>query len=379
MSPVLLSCIAANFDNGRISEFLDRAFSKSCHTDVARRRVLRNVYEFTSFLRSTAPDCPRNGPAIMISIVNFLDYSRRRGDSAPHAVRADFGMFCNVLGLDWSLTHPAVYVASLKSRLKMEKQAPLPPFEFVVALERAAANAKEDPGVRLYAAIFFLMTMASLRFCDLSDVQKLWKTKTAVCGISINHKDGGWALMNWATPRSGINTKGVWFQIIDQFWCKIKPKSEDEFAPLFPRVTPEWIIDRKRPGTSGTVQAALTRLEGRLGFPPLCTLHSPRNWFPTMGDQLLFPGEKRNRLGRWAKGSKMPEKYDRTFCVSELKIRDDILQELNKGWTPEDNFEIPTKKKEERDELETSPAGDTSVVTTPSDMRSEVDISKIYE
>ena len=149
--------------------------------------------------------------------------------------------------------------------------------------------------------------------------------------------------MNWATPRWEVESKGAWFQIIDQFWSKQKPKIVDQFSPLFPRVAPNWTIDRKRPGTSGTVQAALTRLETHLGFPPLCTLRSPRNWFPTMGTQLMFSEEKRNWLGRWKQGSKMPNRYDRAHCVTELRVRGDIFSNLRLGWTPSNAFEIPSK------------------------------------
>ena len=124
--------------------------------------------------------------------------------------------------------------------------------------------------------------------------------------------------MSWATPRCGLNSEGKRYHVIDQHWAKQKVVHTGEFAPLFPRASPEWVINRKCPGTSGTVQAALTRLEKRLGFTPLCTLHSPRNWFPTLGAQLLISDEKRNRLGMWTKGSKMCEKYDRTHCVAEF-------------------------------------------------------------
>ena len=128
---------------------------------------------------------------MLIHIINFLDVSRKRGPSVPNAVRSDFGIFTSILGIEWPLTYPGVYVASLKPKLVKEGQAPLPPYEFVLALEKAADSTKENPGIRLFAALFSLMTFASLRYCDALDVQYLWKTSTAICGISINHKDSG--------------------------------------------------------------------------------------------------------------------------------------------------------------------------------------------
>ena len=131
-------------------------------------------------------------------------------------------------------------------------------------------------------------------------------------------------------------------------------------------------------------QATIVRLEKKLGSEPRLKLHSPRNWYSAMANQLMMEPDKREHLGRWAKGSKIPDLYERTVCVTELAIRNQILEKIDQGWTPCASFEIPKpiekKATSDLDSLVTeSPAGETSVASTASYLSEEVDISKLEE
>ena len=113
-------------------------------------------------------------------------------------------------------------------------------------------------------------------------------------------------------------------------------------------------------------------------------LHSPRNWYATMAAQLTMEPDKREHLGRWKKGSKMPGIYDRMVCVAEHAIRNQILEKIDLGRLPCSSFEIPNpienKADADLDSLRSeSPAGETSVTSTASFLREEVDISKLEE
>ena len=55
VSPVLRSCVEANFSNEMVTDFSDRAFSKSCGAHLARRKVLRSVFEFVLFFALRTP------------------------------------------------------------------------------------------------------------------------------------------------------------------------------------------------------------------------------------------------------------------------------------------------------------------------------------
>ena len=150
--------------------------------------------------------------------------------------------------------------------------------------------------------------------------------------------------MSRATLRGGIATGGAWVRPIVRLWGRIKPKTEDRFTWLFPHVSSSWEVSLKRQATHGVAQAALSRIEERFGFPKGCKLHSPRNWFATCAGQLLYPREQRERLGRWAPGSVMPDHYDKAVCATELRLRSEIIGKITGGWRPSAAFEVPNSE-----------------------------------
>ena len=180
--------------------------------------------------------------------------------------------------------------------------------------------------------------------------------------------------MNWATPRVG--TTGVdWAGPLLEYWEKIKPKG-DNSSPLFPWWDKEWVISASKKGTGGTTQAALARLEEKLGFSLKLKIHSPRAWFSTCAHQLLYPREDREKLGRWAPGSLMPDLYDRAICATELRLRDEILNRIRSGgWEPSNAFETPGKKKPIETKAETK---SNSSVSDTSSLSSDEDITDLW-
>ena len=80
----------------------------------------------------------------------------------------------------------------------------------------------------------------------------------------------------------------------------------------------------------------------------------------------------------------MPDIYDKTICATELAIRNQILEKIDSGWSPCASFEIPEKvggqPREDIESLYTdSPEGETSVTSTASFLKKEIDISKLDE
>ena len=148
------------------------------------------------------------------------------------------------------------------------------------------------------------------------------------------------------------------------------------FIPYF---TTDWVTDFTRAATNGTAQAALTRLEDACGYKGLgCTLRSPRSWFATCATQLAFKREDRITLGRWAAGPAMPDRYDRGVCVTEPRLRNDILGQVNGGWKPQRAFEIPLTKEEcKKKVVIESDSESTSVTSTASQLKSEENIADL--
>ena len=73
--------------------------------------------------------------------------------------------------------------------------------------------------------------------------------------------------------------------------------------------------------------------------------HSFRHFLVVAGQQLrslnVLGPEDLEKLGHWARGSNMPNTYDTTAGVSELKARCVILDAFRRGWAPSLEGELP--------------------------------------
>ena len=339
-STLLHACFKADFDENELREFAERALSKRCKTARTRGRVLKFVLDYYDFARTRNPPAPFFGESSVISISNWLDLLKFRGPSVPPMARYSLVVFSEALGLNLPVNHPAV-ISSAKCPRGIAKCAPCLPTELVFRLEKEACNREQPEGLRLYCSLLFLLTTASLRFADTAGVSEMFLTDTAVCGHSINAKDRNGAAMRWATVRAGINSNGAWVRPLFRLWDRLKP-ANGKVSWLFPYVNSEWKVDIKRRATYGVAQAAFRRLTALFGFEGKFTLRSPRNWFTTCAGQLLYSREHREKLGRWAPGSVMPDHYDRAVCATELRLRNEIIAKLNLGWRPSKEYETPT-------------------------------------
>ena len=174
--------------------------------------------------------------------------------------------------------------------------------------------------------------------------------------------------MNWAAPKTGI-ISSEWITPILKYWKTIKPRKESESVNLFPWVGKDWAIIESKISTVGAVQAALSRLGTLLGFSLKLKIRSPRAWFATCAHQLLYPREDREKLGRWDPGSLMPDRYDRSVCAIELRLRDEISERIRKGvWKPTNAFETPSQSKGDNNLAESSSASSTSELSSEEDI-----------
>ena len=84
----------------------------------------------------------------------------------------------------------------------------------------------------------------------------------------------------------------------------------------------------------------------------------------------------------------MPDRYDRATCVTELRLRNEIVDQIADGWRPQIAFEVPQKPgaKRGRGQLKTEPkatqeseSDSTSVTSTASHLKPEIKISDLYD
>ena len=71
------------------------------------------------------------------------------------------------------------------------------------------------------------------------------------------------------------------------------------------------------------------------------TLHSPKNLFPAVGNQMDFNQKELNIIGHWSSSSKMPERYDRAVCATELLLRNTIIPNFVSGWSLAPSSHLP--------------------------------------
>ena len=85
-------------------------------------------------------------------------------------------------------------------------------------------------------------------------------------------------------------------------------------------------------------------ISDELGFSEV-NLNSHSAWgvFSTCSDRLGWGAEDRREVGHMAPESKMHDLYDRAFCVTELRLRSDIIQKIQSGWVPTFTFDVPSE------------------------------------
>ena len=320
------------------------SMSKRCATEKTQRDVAKTVSAYVSFANQMK--APFFGEAALFSVIQFLTASRRRGPSIPKNVRWALKVYNEILSIGLPLTHPGVLAATKTpvggSLPKPTKRAPLLELPFIKALENMAADESIVRGKRTYAATYLLMCLASLRFADTKVVFHLWLSKTAVCGVSLDLKLHSRPIIEWATPITALGaSNGHWADTFIQLWGSDPPKPGGSRS-LFYHVDKNRNLHPTKRAPSALVIKSMRTIAAEIGFSDIkLTTHSARNFFPTCSAQLGWSEENRRTVGHWAEGSVMPNVYDRAFCVTELRLRNNILQKIQNGWVPTQSFEVP--------------------------------------
>ena len=169
------------------------------------------------------------------------------------------------------------------------------------------------------------------------------------------------------------------------FWEVMRPANphgcgDTPFQFLYPYISETWITNYNRAATNGAAQACFRDLEKLVHMDAKCTWRSFRTCFATCANQLAFKREGRETLGRWAAGSVMPDRYDRASCATELRLRSEIMGQVNDGWRPQNAPEPPKvrSKRKRQAESSSSSAESTSSTPTASHLETEVNVADRY-
>ena len=124
--------------------------------------------------------------SVALTIVEWLDSVRVRGDTVPNESMRAITLFNDVLELHWNLEHPSIKVGKKDGRERVPNRAPTVPFEFVVKLGKIASSKDHNYGLRLFCSLFLLLIHSSLRFADVIEVLTIERTKTVIRGRSVD-------------------------------------------------------------------------------------------------------------------------------------------------------------------------------------------------
>ena len=311
---------------------------------IAAAKHVNKYVDFVGDLRRTIPGIQMHGFDSYVAIQRYLDSLRARGRTVPATARSAMEAWNDALSTDLPLKHKCVMAECQGAKGATPKQAPMMPVELVRKLELSATDTSMPLARRAFCSGILLMTYGSFRFDDTKHMTDIQESGSAIHGVLSSTKNRTQVNEPWAVPTTGITEKSGWAVPILELRKEMKRKHA--FVPpfIFPDVSNDWTKLAPTPAKYATVRRRLDSLITAWGLDcaGTITLHSPRNFLPSLGCQQGLSCEARTRLGHWSISSAMPERYNRLACVDELRIRNDLMEKLRDGWRPVAPFEVPT-------------------------------------
>ena len=174
----------------------------------------------------------------MIAIDKWLDVLAARGRTIPRQGMFPIRVFGDAVGVVFPYGHPDITEAISAHKASVPKSAPHLNTEFAIALEKLTNDTSSPIDLQLYASLFTLLALTSLRFGDARLVKDMWVPNTSLGGLGINNKENAGALMNWATPLLGLHSPGSdWYKPLLKQWAESSRKG-GSYVHYFPMWTP---------------------------------------------------------------------------------------------------------------------------------------------
>ena len=341
------------------------AFSARCSSPAGLRKICKFAAAYHQFCVRPTPNLALVGPDSVVPLAQWLLSLHGRGRTVSRTAKYCLKVFGEALGLDFQVSHPAAMAAVTSKVVKLTKQAPCIPLETIKVIERLSHDPRYPSGLRYFAACVILMTLASFRYKNTTRITDIRYDITTISGMCAPCKSNK-SPFTWAIPAAGFVSEGKWFDIIVETRDRHRSWTGLEMNFLFLKHNKDWSVDEPnfQPANYAQTLYAFRALFSTIGQKSSnCTLHSPRTVLNTYAAQLGWHKEERSVIGRWAHGSAMPDTYDRARCVTELKLRSSVLENIANGWNPVPDFQLPMKQRVPKvslDAVETSSCSDTS-------------------
>ena len=340
-------------------------------------RICKFAAAYHQFAYRFTPRLATAGPNALIAVTTWLLSLHARGRSVPAAGRYALKVFARALSLEIPAAAPAALSATRSHIAKLAKHAPCFTLHMLLTFERIAADRGQPGALRYFAACIMCMVFASFRFCDTKNIREVTFKKGTVAGSCLPTKNLKQPFY-WVFPMSGFISNGAWFDIIVDVRLRYRQCIGLPMNFLFIH-TKEWKFDDTvyPAATYGSALRTFRVFLAKAGYPKANhTLHSPRNAFNTFAAQLGWSRADRATIGRWAPRSQMPAAYDRQKCVTELRLRNDVVQRIKSGWTPTCDFELPFKHPHKTDEIKSDAEETDTSSASSSDTEDEAKIEQ---
>ena len=322
-------------------------FAARCSTQKGLLRICKFAAAYRQFCSRAVPRVMTTGPSAIIAFTTWLLSLHERGRTVPAAGRYALRVFAEALTLTIPATAPAALSATRSHVIKLAKQAPCFTLKMLLTFGRIAADKSTPLAIRYFAACVMMMVFASFRFVDAVNIREINYEKDTVTGSCLPSKNLKQPFY-WVFPMMGFNSNCAWFDVIVDVRLRYHSCKGLPMNFLFTH-TKDWQIDDITfpRATYGSTLRTFRLFLAKAGFPKTKhTLHSPRNAFNTFAAQLGWARADRAMIGRWSTRSDMPNKYDRARCVTELRLRYDVVNRIKNGWAPSCDFELPFAHKQ---------------------------------
>ena len=329
---------------------IECCFAARCSKQKGLVRICKFAAAYHQFCYRAIPRLVTTGPSAIIAVATWLLSLHARGRTVPAAGRYALKVFAEALTLDIPASAPAALSATRSHVIRLAKQAPCFTLKMLLTFERLAADKTTPIAIRYFAACVMIMVFASFRFIDTTNIREINYKKDTVAWSCLPSKTQKRPFY-WVFPMAGFVANCSRFDVIVD--VRLRYRQCTGLPMNFLSIhTKDWQLgDVNFPrATYGSTLRTFRLFLGKAGFPKTKhTLRSPRNAFNTFAAKLGWTRADRAMIGRLSTRSDVPNKYDRAKCVTELRLRYDVVSRIKNGWAPSCDFDLPVTHKQPKE------------------------------
>ena len=355
-SGLLIALRKAGSSRERIVILTIEAVMKQCESAAGAKSAAKHVTSLLRFSLERQADgkvtLTGETSLVLLLLRDFMERAASRGRTVPPRIRHSLVCWAAALEIHWPLDHALICSAVSVESTTSAKHSPAMPIETAKLFGGVSTNKEVTPPKRAFAAGILLLSYAIQRISDVQRLGTFEVNSDSVHGtlLQCKTKEPHGLDWPWACPRTGMTGTLDWALPLIEFRTAYAKTNGSEPYFAFTRINHPWELD-----SAEHTPYSITRRKLAMRCVALWnadgesyTLHPPKNLFPAAANQMNFDTRELNIIGHWPISSKMPERYDRIVCATELFLRNTIIQKVADGWAIVQSFHIPESPPNER-------------------------------